>query len=355
MKMKHHRQSQGRATRSNLGQWLCAAALVCTGLFSVRAADAEALYAKARRACFEVLVDDHLAGSGWFASPTGLGFTAAHVFGQSGRRVELLQADGRRWPARLVAVDIGADAALLEVSAAGQKFPSLEFRTRRPQVGEEVFLFGSAIYRHRLLLRGTVARPDTTFEYNGDHGDYTEVFHVSATVQGGTSGAPWLDRDGKVVGLQSAVMSLNAIPVGVSFVARVDPLRRLQRQRCSAATPTLGIAVEETWQQDRGFLDQFPPRTEGLVARIVAPDQPGANAGLKTGDLIIAIDRRPVRYPDELLRWVRGRAPGQAVALRVWRPGEKEAVELQATPGLLEPRWAGRTNLFGFAAGALTH
>jgi S1-C subfamily serine protease len=192
-----------------------------------------------------------------------------------------------------------------------------------------------------VLQPGTVARGDTTFEYYADQGGYAEIVHVSATLQPGTSGGAWLDRSGRVVGLQSGVMSVNSAPVGLAFVSPVDALRQLLRSRRHAATPALGFAVEEAWQQDRGFLARFPPATEGLVVKALGVGGPGARAGLQAGDLIAAADGRTLRYPDDFLRWVSRQHPGDTLALKVRRPDNAGFSEVAVTLGRAEAAWAG--------------
>ena len=74
-------------------------------------------------------------------------------------------------------------------------------------------------------------------------------------------------------------MSTNGIPVGVAFAGLVGGVRRLLETQQSASTPSLGAAVEETWQQGRDVLDRFPPRTEGLVVKVLQADGPAAAEG----------------------------------------------------------------------------
>jgi serine protease Do len=113
----------------------------------------------------------------------------------------------------------------------------------------------------------------------------------------------------------------------------------LLETRQSASTPNLGAAVEETWQQGREVLDRFPPRTEGLIVKVLQADGPAARGGLKQFDLIVAIDGQAVRLPAELLQLVRQKKPGESVALTVLGPDGTGKREVAVTLGRLEIGW----------------
>jgi serine protease Do len=295
------------------------------------------LFENAKRASVEVLVNDHLDGTGWFADSKGLLFTAGHVVGRPGQRIEVLSPVAGRLAAKVLAVDLGHDLALLSVAPRAGGYPVLPLAEKRPPPGEEIFLLGTPIFRHAILLRGMMAHDQPAFEYYSDH--YIEIVHVAATAPGGVSGGPWLNRRGEVVGLQSGVMSLNNVPVGIADMSPLEAIRGLLACQRTAATPSLGAALEEPWQQDRGFLDRFPPQTEGLVVKLLQKDGPAARAGLKQWDLIVAIDGHKVRVSEELLRIVLGKRPGQEVELTMLGPDGTGQRKVKVLLGKLEAAW----------------
>lgn len=296
------------------------------------------LYQKLKDASVEVMVDDHLNGSGFFVDGKGLLMTAAHVIDRPDRRFEVLSPSAGRVEIEVVAVDLGHDLALLRVKQPRPEgYPALKLAEAFPPPGEDVFLLGAAVFRHAVLLRGTVARDDTAFEYYTDK--YVEVIHVAATVQSGTSGGPWVNRAGEIVGLQSGVMSINSIPVGVANVVPLSAIRELIQDPRTRSTPVMGAGFEETWQQKRDFLDRFPPRTEGLVVRNLLADNPAARAGLKLWDVVVAADGQKVRLSGELVRIVRQKQPGQSVNLTVLGPDGTGTREVSVVLGKLEVAW----------------
>jgi serine protease Do len=323
---------------------LCLFALTASGWLaaSVSAGEqtpAEKLYATASRAGFEVLVDERLAGSGWFADPHGLGFTAAHVVERPGRKVEVMSPEVGRLAAAVAAVDRGNDLALLKVESRPGGYPTLPLAQEAPHVGQEVYLYSASLFRHGLLQRGMVAREGASFEYYAEPPGYVRLTHLAATVQGSCSGGPWLSPQGQVVGVQSGTMSLSGTPVGVAYMSLAEAARKLLKTRQTAATPTLGAALEETWEQERAFWERFPPRTEGLVAKSLQADGPAARAGLKQWDVITAAAGQKVRLRDELLRLVWAMQPGETLLLSILRPDGAGTAEIPVVLGKLEAGW----------------
>ncbi len=326
-------------TRPRLLPWrlLAFALLVAApGGSPAHAGPVETLYGRCQAACAEVLLAGRHVGSAWFADANGSAITAAHLFERRNPAVELLLADNRRLPARLIAVDRGYDVALLQVEAGHGPFKSLALGARRPTVGEEIFQFGAPLFRNGLLQPGRVGTPETKFEFLAGVTDYAEVVPVAAVMQGGTSGGPWLNRRGEVVGVQSSVMSLEEKPVGIAFVAPALAVRRLLKERNDARTPTLGLGVDELWQQSAEFLARLPTGTNGLVAAVVREGGPAAHAGIVSRDVLISVDSQPVVRIADLLRTVRRYRPGDTIALTVLRPGETDLRQVSAVLGCAE-------------------
>ena len=296
-----------------------------------------AAYEKAKAATVEVLVNGHLNGSGWIADPKGLVLTAGHVVEQPDRRFEVMSPGIGRRDARLLAVDLGHDLALLSIEPRDGGYPHIKLAEKWPSPGAAVYVIGAPLYRHGLLARGTVAGAETAFEYYADR--FNEVMHVASTVPRGMSGGPWFNAAGEAVGVQSGVMSQNSVPIGIAFVCPLPAMRGLLEHKKSAATPTLGLIFEELWSQDRKTLDRFGLKAEGLIVKSVQADGPAARAGLKESDLIVAADGKPTRLATDLMRTVYAKQPGQTVELSLQRPDGAGQTKASVRLGKLETAW----------------
>jgi serine protease Do len=308
--------------------------------FSRRALSAELSaesYAKAKAATVEILVNGHLNGSGFMADPKGLVLTAAHVVESPDRRFEIRSLSFGRKDAKFVAIDLGHDLALLSIEPPKEPYPVLKLAEKSPPPGTAVYVLGAPIYRHYVLVPGTIAGSQTDFEYY--EGRFNEIMHIAATVPRGMSGGPWFDASGEAVGMQSGVMSQNGIPVGIAFACPLGAMRNMLARRKSASTPSLGLIAEELWTQDRRTIDRYPPKAEGLVITSLTADGPAVRGGLKDADLVIAADGKPVRLIGDLMRVVSGRQPGQPLEMTLLRPDGAGQSKATVSLGKLEVAW----------------
>ena len=287
--------------------------------------DGGALYERARRASVFVLKDGRHTGSGFFASPDGLVVTCAHMVKGKAGDIEVVSPVAGRLEAQRVAMDFGHDIALLRVEGGRAPFPSLPVADHVPPPASEVFLFGDPVFRHRLLLTGFVSVARPTYDYNPGTACYCRCFYVAGTSPEGTSGGCWVDRRGRVVGVQVGFLNGPKAPAVIAMVAPPDAVRRLLAARTSPAVATLGTRLDELWTQPKGFIARFPKGTQGVLTVVPAKDGPVARAGLTRETLITAIDGVPVVYVDDVMEAVRSRKPGDAVTLQVLDPGAEAA------------------------------
>jgi S1-C subfamily serine protease len=279
----------------------------------------------------EVLVNGHLAGGGWFARSDGVVVTAAHLFDRRDAEVEVVSSGHGRLTCSVLAIDRGHDTALLKTRGSEVDFPVLVFASAPLHVGDEVLQFGAPLFRAGVLQPGRVARMDTVFEFYSGKDVYVEVLHIAATMQGGTSGGPWLDAGGNVVGLQSGMMSMEGKSVGIAYVVPAAPIRALLKTLCDAATPDAGLWVDHLWERDGDSLKQFPAGTEGLLVSGVRKDGPAAQVGIQAGDLVVAAEGKKVIRIRELIEIIRARKAGDQVKLTLLRPGSTEPVQRTLT------------------------
>lgn len=275
-------------------------------------------------ATFDLLINGHLTGNGWFATPDGLGITAAHLLRTAGR-IEVITRDHGRLPARLVATDLPHDLALLRIARPAGFFSYLSPAPALPGTGEDVFAYGSLLYRRNLFLGGTVARPRTTFEWNGPNRCYSEVFLVAATTAKGFSGAPWLDFKGRVIGIQSGMLTWRNGLAGMAFVVPAAAAQKLLSVRRARPTSCLGAQLADIW-------NTTGPRTQGVTITRVLQGSAASLAGLRAGDLILALNGRTIEDRTSLIRAVRALPPGRPVRLRFQRgrdPAREVSLELQ--------------------------
>jgi S1-C subfamily serine protease len=149
------------------------------------------------------------------------------------------------------------------------------------------------------------------------------VFFITGTSPEGTSGGCWVDRGGRVVGVQSGYLNSPKAPAGIAMASPPDAIRRLLATQTSVETPTLGTRLDELWTQPAGFIARFPKGTEGIITVVPQKDGPVAKAGLTKESLITSIDGQPVVYLDDAFGIIRPKKPGDEVTLEVMDPDKK--------------------------------
>lgn len=271
----------------------------------------------ASKATFDVLVDDQHYGTGFFVDADGHALTAAHVVAIGDRRLELLLPDGTRTAATVLARDLGHDVALLRAPEREAAYPFLPVAEKEPAIGQSVAVFGTPLLRRQLMLFGHVASAGLGYEYLGGRQHYVECRHVSGIGPKGTSGGPWLDPSGHVVGLQVGGISLTSGWQGVSFVAPAASLRHIVEHKKDRPTRTIRVAVEETWQQPPEFFENVPPGTDGLVVKVLDRNGPASRAGLQLGDVVVSADGERVRFVRDLLTRIREKGDEAEIALEL--------------------------------------
>ena len=296
------------------------------------------LYEKAKRASVEILVDGHHAGSGCFVAAEGLAITAAHVIGRPGRKVEVLTSGSSRLQADVVAVDLGHDLALLRVPTRDGGYQALELAGAVPPPGTDVYLCSAAAFRHSILQRGMIARDVLTFEYQGH---FVRVAQIAAMVQEGTSGGPWINRQGELMGVQSGSITNKSTPGGVANAGPVQAVKSLLDRKSNASTSTIGVFVDEAWVLQPDQLRRFPPGTEGMAIQTLQADGPAARSGIKKGEVVTAVDKHAVRLRDEFVRLIRAKSPGQTIELTVLGPDGTGTRQVVVPIGTLEVAWPG--------------
>ena len=297
------------------------------------------LYGQLDRAAVEILVDGRLAGSGAIVDAKGVVATAAHVTPHPDRRVEICSRTIGRRRAKVLCVDLGHDVALLQIEDAHEEFPALAVAKKAPAAGETVFLFSAAVFRHRMLRSGVVSRKETTFEFYGDQSRFVEVMHIAALIQEGTSGGPWVNRQGELVGVQSGSVLMNTGHAGIANIAPLAAVQSLLQHRQHASTPSLGVFVDELWVLSADHLRRFPQGQDGLVIQKVDARGPGGRAGLRVGEVVTHVEGTAYRYRNDMLRDIRRKAPGATVRLTLLAPDGSGTRQADVQLGMMEVGW----------------
>ncbi|MCA1926710.1 MAG: trypsin-like peptidase domain-containing protein [Thiobacillus sp.] len=281
-------------------------------------------------------------GSGFIWDNAGHVITNFHVIeGASEATVKL--ADGRSFKAALVGASPAHDIAVLKIGVGFKRPPPVPVGTSGDlKVGQKVFAIGNPFGLDWTLTTGIVSALDRSL--GGENGNIIEhLIQTDAAINPGNSGGPLLDSAGRLIGINTAIYSPSGASAGIGFAVPVDTVNRVVPQLVRNGKyirPALGIEVDEGLNERLTRL----LGVEGVVILRVAPDSAAAAAGLRgatvsrdggivPGDVIVAIEDRPVRSVAELLSSLDDYAVGDTVRVTVLRAGQKTNVPAVLQPG----------------------
>jgi serine protease Do len=296
----------------------------------------------------ELISESRSRGSGVVLTEDGYIVTNAHVVAGARRiRVGLPQMErgrsilgtrGELAGAQLVGIDFETDLAVLKTEASG--LPHLELGDSdavRP--GEIVFAFGSPLGLENSVTMGVVS---STARQLGPE-DPMIYIQTDASINPGNSGGPLVDAAGAVVGINTLIFSQSGGSEGLSFAAPSNIVRNVFEQIRSTGSVRrgeIGIVAQTITPPMAHGLDLA--QDWGVVLSDVAPGGPGERAGLKGGDIVLALDGKTMENARQLAVNLYQRRVGDRVALRVLRGRETLDVMVEVDERKHDPdRFAG--------------
>lgn len=281
-------------------------------------------------------------GSGFVWDDLGHVVTNNHVIeGTSAATVRL--NDGRSYKAVLIGTSPAHDLAVLRINVAFDRPPPVPIGTSGDlEVGQKVFAIGNPFGLDYTLTSGLVSALDRSLAAKGGS-PIEHLIQTDAAINPGNSGGPLLDSAGRLVGINTAIYSPSGAYAGIGFAVPVDTVNRVVPELIAHgkySRPSLGIAVDS--DINRALTKQLG--VEGVVVLRVEPASAAEASGLRgtkvdrdgaviAGDVILALNGRPVDSVAALLARLDDHRVGDRVLLRIWRNRQKTDVEVILQPG----------------------
>jgi len=266
-------------------------------------------------------------GSGFIVSPDGYLMTNAHVVANADE-VTVRMTDRREYSAKVIGVDERTDVAVLKIDATDLPYVRLG-DPEAVKVGEWVVAIGSPFGFENSVTAGIVSAKSRSLP--GDA--YTPFIQTDVAVNPGNSGGPLFNLNGEVVGINSQIYSRTGGYQGVSFAIPIDVAVSVRDQLIEngrVERGRIGVTIQDV---DQALADSFGlDRPRGALVSSVEKGGPAEDAGIKPGDVILAVNGREVGHSGQVPPLVAAVKPGQRAELRIWRDrAEKEfAVKVDA-------------------------
>jgi len=259
-------------------------------------------------------------GSGFIIDADGIIVTNNHVV-DNATSIKVTLDDGTELPAKLVGVDPKADLAVIKVDSTA-RLPTVAWGdSDKLKLGDTIIAIGNPFGIGTTVTAGIVSARGRDLH----SGPYDDFIQIDAPINHGNSGGPLVDLDGKVVGINTAIYSPNGGSVGVGFAIPSDEAKvivaKLQ-ETGSIDHGFIGVQVQAVTKDVADALGLEKP--EGALIADVGTDTPAARAGVKSGDVVTAVDGKSVRTPKDLSRSIADLSPGDKATVAVWRDGKSQ-------------------------------
>src|SRR5881296_2598443 len=261
------------------------------------------------------------SGSGVLVDPRGYVLTNNHVI-ENAQDITVRLSDGRKFTAKLVGRDPKTDLAVLKVEAPAP-LPAAELGdSDHLRVGQWAIAIGNPFGLDRTVTVGIIS---ATARNRVGVATYENFIQTDASINPGNSGGPLLNLDGKVIGINTAIVAAGQ---GIGFSIPINQAREVMRQLIASGRVVrgwLGIAIQDVTDELAGTFGV----KEGVLVAEVMKGGPAEAAGVRQGDVIVELNGAPIKEVPELQRRVAAVAPGQPVRLKVIR--ERKPVALSVT------------------------
>jgi len=262
-------------------------------------------------------------GSGFVVGSDGTIVTNAHVVGDSKDVTVRFDEDDDPVKARVRGTDPSTDIAVLKIDpeAAGGRVEPLELaRAQDVNVGDVALAIGNPFGLERTATAGIVSATGRQIEAPNGF-SISGAIQTDAPINPGNSGGPLLDGIGRVLGINSQILTGQGRGnVGIGFAVPATTLAEVLPALKAGRTikrPYLGVSTTDR------------PKGNGAVVAAVADAGPGDDAGLKARDVVVRIDKAAVKRPDDVAAALVGRKPGGVVSVTVLRDGARRTFEVK--------------------------
>jgi len=262
-------------------------------------------------------------GSGFIIGADGTIVTNNHVI-EGADEILVYLTDGTRLPATIVGTDDKTDLAVLKVDA-GRDLPFVEFGdSDTAVVGDWVMAIGNPFGLGGSVTLGIVSARNRDIQ----SGPYDQFIQTDAAINQGNSGGPLFDMNGKVVGINTAIIARGGNSLGIGFAVPVNLAKPVIDQLAEFGETRrgwLGVGIQEVNEDIRDSLGLTS--TAGALVIDVTKGGPSENI-IVTGDIILEFDGQPIARMRDLPRVVAGTAVGKAVPVKVLRDGKELSFDI---------------------------
>jgi Do/DeqQ family serine protease len=267
-------------------------------------------------------------GSGVVVSADGLVLTNNHVV-ESADDIEIAFHDGRKTKAKLVGADPESDLAVLRIASDKSLTPITFAPAESLRIGDVVLAIGNPFGVGQTVTSGIVSALGRT--HLGIN-TFENFIQTDAAINPGNSGGALVDSNGHLVGINTAIYSQSGGSMGIGFAIPVSLAKNVMEQIIKSGTVTRGWIGVEVQDMTPELAESFGVKPdEGALIAGVMRGSPADKAGVKPGDVLLAVGGKPVKDAQVMLELIAALAPGEKTKFGLMREGKP--LEVQITVG----------------------
>lgn len=263
--------------------------------------------------------------SGFIIDPNGTIVTNNHVV-KDADKVTVTLSDGTELPAKVIGRDPRTDLAVIKVDA-GKPLPALQLGdSSQVKPGQWVLAVGNPFGLGGTVTAGIVSARGRDI----GAGPYDSFLQVDAAINQGNSGGPLFTQDGRVVGVNTAILSPSGGSVGIGFAIPSSLVKTVVAQLRASGHVTRGFLGVETQPVTAAIAPGLglDADAKGALVAAVSPDSPASKAGLQPGDVLQKVNGASVSTPRELAATVANLKPGEKADIGLIRDGKQTSVDV---------------------------
>ncbi|MBI4622458.1 MAG: Do family serine endopeptidase [Verrucomicrobia bacterium] len=267
-------------------------------------------------------------GSGVIVSADGYIITNNHVV-EGADELKVSLSDEREYVAAVIGTDPKTDIAVIKIQA--DKLPVVTLAdSDKLRVGDVVFAVGNPLGVGQTVTMGIVSAKGRSVGILGDIGGYEDYIQTDAAINMGNSGGALVDARGRLVGVNSAILSPSRGNIGIGFAIPVNLAASIMNSLIETGTVARGYLGVSTESVTPDIAEQLglARETRGVVISDIIPGSAAEKAGLKRTDVVLAVNEHPVSTLEELRLLIAQMTPGTVARLKVVRDGRERMMNV---------------------------
>ncbi|MCE5283512.1 MAG: DegQ family serine endoprotease [Deltaproteobacteria bacterium] len=260
-------------------------------------------------------------GSGFIISHDGYIFTNNHVVEQADKIIVKL-SDGNEFEAKVIGRDAKTDIALIKIKTNNSLPVAETGDSEKLRVGEWVMAIGNPFGLEQTVTVGIVSAKGRVI----GAGPYDNFIQTDASINPGNSGGPLFSMDGKVIGINTAIVAQGQ---GIGFAIPINMAKTILPDLKSKGKVTrgwLGVSVQDITEEIAKSM-KLKDRSGALVADVFKGD-PADKAGLKSGDVVTEVNGKKIKTTHELLMMIAGFRVGETIKMKILRDGQEKELSI---------------------------